>query len=58
MKPLDFFNEVARLRDLQKQYFKTRIPSVLSACKRQEKLIDEEIARVRKQIEPDGQLKF
>lgn len=58
MKPLDFFNEVARLRDLQKQYFKMRTSSLLSACKRQEKLIDEEIARVRKQVEPDGQLKF
>lgn len=30
----------------------------LTACKKQEKIIDEEIARVNKQVEKDGQLRL
>lgn len=58
MKPREFFDSVVRLRELQKSYIKTRIPSVLSACKRQEKVIDEEITRVNGQVEKDGQLRW
>lgn len=46
-----FFEEVARLRDLQKKYLKDRSSMTLTACKRQEKVIDDEIARTRKVLE-------
>lgn len=58
MKPREFFDEVAKLRNLQKTYLKMRTSTVLAACKRQEKLIDEEIAHVNKQVEKDGQLRL
>lgn len=48
MNARQFFDEVARLRELQKKYFKERSSTALTACRRQEKKIDEEISRVRK----------
>lgn len=48
MNARQFFDEVARLRELQKKYFKERSSTVLTACRRQEKKIDEEISRVQK----------
>lgn len=41
-----FFDEVSRLRELQKKFDKTRSSMVQEVCKKQEKLIDDEIARV------------
>lgn len=46
MNSKQFFEAVVKLRELQKDYFKTRSSLALSASKRQEKLIDDEIARV------------
>ena len=39
-KQTTFFDEVAKLRRLQKQYFKTRDINDLHAAKDQEKLVD------------------
>ena len=58
MKHREFFDEVAKLRDLQKKYFKTRASIDLIACRKQEKKIDEEIVRVQRLVEPDGQLRL
>lgn len=46
MNSKQFFEAVVKLRELQKRYFKSRLSMDLSASKRQEKLIDDEIARV------------
>lgn len=46
MNNKQFFEAVVKLRELQKRYFKSRLSMDLSASKRQEKLIDDEIARV------------
>lgn len=46
MRKIEFFEAVVKLRELQKDYFKTRSSMALSASKRQEKLIDDEIVRV------------
>ncbi|MCD7972473.1 MAG: hypothetical protein LUG18_07370 [Candidatus Azobacteroides sp.] len=43
----EFFFEVAKMHELQKEYFRTRSSVYLLACKRQEKLVDREIKRVR-----------
>ncbi len=51
MNAKQFFYEVSRLRALQKSYFQTRSPEALRASKRQEKTIDNEIARVNKLIQ-------
>lgn len=58
MKPRDFFDAVVKLRQLQKRYFKERTSTALTACKRQEKLIDDEISRVNKVVEKDGQFRL
>ncbi len=58
MKPREFFDAVVKLRQLQKRYFKERTSTALTACKKQEKIIDEEISRVNKQVEKDGQLRL
>lgn len=50
MKPKEFFDTVVRMRDKQKEYFKTRSGSALTESKRLEKVIDDEIARVQKII--------
>lgn len=41
-----FFDKVALMRQLQKEYFKTRSKSVLEHCKAVEKEVDVEIKRV------------
>lgn len=41
-----FFDKVALMRRLQKEYFKTRSKSVLEQCKAVEKEVDIEIKRV------------
>ena len=46
MTPKEFYNEVVKMRNLQKQYFRTRSSVTLEASKRQERLIDNEIKRV------------
>lgn len=46
MNSKQFFEAVVKLRELQKDYFKTRSSMALAASKRQEKFIDDEIARV------------
>ena len=58
MKPRELFDEVVKLRELQKKYLKTRASTDLIACRKQEKKIDEEIARVQRLVEPDGQLRL
>lgn len=58
MTPREFFEETKKLRKLQIAYFKLRTSTALGACKRQEKIIDAEIARVDGIVEKDGQLKF
>lgn len=50
MTARDFFNLVARMRDKQKEYFRTRSASVLQESKRLEKQVDEEIQRVNEII--------
>lgn len=51
MNSKQFFEAVVKLRELQKDYFKTRSSLALSASKRQEKLIDDEIERVSRVLE-------
>lgn len=46
MNSKQFFEAVAKMRQLQKEYFKTRSSIALYASKKQEKLIDDEIDRV------------
>lgn len=46
MTAKDFFDLVARMRDKQKEYFRTRSGSVLKESKQLEKQVDEEIKRV------------
>lgn len=46
MNSRDFFDKVALMRRLQKEYFKTRNKSVLEQCKAVEKEVDVEIKRV------------
>ena len=47
MNAQDFFNLVAKMRHMQKEYFKTRDIAVLQKSKSLEKRVDEEIERVR-----------
>lgn len=53
-----FFERVAYLRKLQKQYFKTRDTKVLQKCRQVEVELDAEIARVteikQRQSEAEG----
>ena len=58
MNSKDFFDKVAKMREMQKQYFKDRSSMSLSAAKRLEKEVDVEIARVKGIVENDGQLKL
>lgn len=46
MKPKEFFDKVAQMRRMQKEYFKTRSSMALSRSKQLEKEIDDEIKRV------------
>ena len=50
MNALDFFNLVTKMRDKQKEYFRTRSASALQESKRLEKQVDEEIQRVNEII--------
>jgi hypothetical protein len=47
MNAKQFFDTVSRLRDKQKEYFRTRSSSALRESKQLEKQIDDEIERVR-----------
>lgn len=46
MTAKDFFDLVTRMRDKQKEYFRSRSASVLKESKHLEKQVDEEIKRV------------
>lgn len=48
MNARQFFDKVVRMRELQKEYFKTRRPADLQRSKAVEKEIDDEIARVQR----------
>ena len=48
MNPKQFFDTVCMMRNAQKDYFKTRAAGSLAEAKRLEKLIDNEIAGLRK----------
>lgn len=58
MNSKDFFDKVALMRRLQKEYFKTRSKSVLSECKAIERDIDTEIKRVNAIIQTKEQNLF
>ena len=45
MKPREFFDKVALMRKMQKEYFKSRSSMALSRSKQLEKEIDDEIKR-------------
>ena len=47
MKPKEFFDQVAAMRDAQREYFKTRSATSLAKSKRLEEVIDREILRVK-----------
>lgn len=47
MKTREFFDKVAEMRRLQKEYFRTRSPYLLRESKKMEGKIDAEIKRVR-----------
>lgn len=50
MNAKDFFALVSRMRDKQKEYFRTRSTSVLQESKWLEKQVDDEIKRVNEII--------
>ena len=50
MSPLQFYEEVKKMRQLQKTYFRTRLQVDLVASKAQESIIDKEIARVEQEV--------
>ena len=56
MEAKQFFEEVVKLRQLQKDYFKTRSSMALRASKKQEQLIDDEIKRVQGVLEHNKQM--
>ena len=58
MNSREFFNKVALMRRLQKEYFKTRSKSTLSECKAIEREIDTEIRRVNAIIQTKEQSLF
>ena len=47
MNPKQFFDTVCMMRNAQKDYFNTRAAGSLAEAKRLEKLIDNEISRVK-----------
>lgn len=51
MNSKEFFDKVARMRMVQKEYFRTRSGRALSESKQLEKEIDAEIERVNKVME-------
>ena len=46
MKPREFYDKVAQMRRMQKEYFKNRSSIALQKSKQPEKEIDDEITRV------------
>lgn len=46
MNAREFFNKVAQMRSMQKEYFRTRSKTALQESKQLEKEVDNEIARV------------
>lgn len=46
MTPKEFYEKVVKMREAQKNYFKTRSSMALQLSKRLEKEVDNEIARV------------
>lgn len=56
MEAKQFFEEVVKLRQLQKDYFKTRSSMALRASKKQEQLIDNEIERVQSILDRNKQM--
>ena len=58
MNSKEFFNKVAFMRQLQKEYFNTRSKSVLAECKTIEREIDAEIKRVNAIIQTKEQNLF
>lgn len=48
MKPKEFFDAVVRMREKQREYFKTKTSSALTESKRLERVIDDEIERVQR----------
>lgn len=53
MNAREFFDKVAEMRRLQKEYFRTRSPYLLRESKKMEGEIDAEIKRVRNIVQ-DG----
>lgn len=51
MSPKEFFDKVSRMREAQKDYFRTRSGRALNDSKRLEQEIDAEIERVSKVME-------
>lgn len=58
MTAKDFFDLVTRMRDKQKEYFRTRSASVLKESKELEKQVDEEIKRVSEIMRERKEPKF
>ena len=58
MNSREFFNKVAFMRQLKKEYFNTRSKSVLAECKAIEREIDTEIKRVNAIIQTKEQNLF
>lgn len=58
MDKKQFFDKVAYMRKLQKEYFKTRSSAVLRQCKQVEKEIDDEIERANKIVAEQQQPKL
>lgn len=56
MKPKEFFDKVAEMREAQKKYFRTRSQQALSESKRLEREIDAEIKRVNDKMINGGVL--
>lgn len=54
MNSKQFFEAVVKMRQLQKEYFRTRSSITLQASKKQEKLIDDEISRVNSVLSNKG----
>lgn len=55
MNAREFFYTVAEMRRAQRNYFKTRNPATLRAACRLEKMVDEEIERVKEITERNSQ---
>lgn len=58
MKAREFFDLVARMRDKQKEYFRTRQPSVLAESRDLERAVDAEIKRVHEVLAKQQQGKL